>query len=219
MGQSLNQTIEPQWLQDRTVQAIDQHVAAVVHEDPQWVLAARARILKVALARARKDYDQWWKLNAQEVHPEEWKREMEARAKALEQQIADAKTHYEDGRKAGEPYDRRLADYLLRDVPGLLKELASLRSRLYYQAHPVTNSKRSPLGESQIAAAKAYPFESLLEFKNKRALCPFHPDTHPSFSLHRNRGTCWACGWRGDTVDFVMQIEGLSFPDAVRRLA
>lgn len=51
--------------------------------------------------------------------------------------------------------------------------------------------------------------------------CPFHEDHDPSLKISPNRGTyhCYACNSKGDTIRFVQEIERVSFPEAVRRLA
>ena len=56
---------------------------------------------------------------------------------------------------------------------------------------------------------------------NHMGLCPFHSEKSPSFSVHAGRQFyhCFGCGVGGDVFSFLMQIEGVSFPDAVRRLA
>ena len=52
-------------------------------------------------------------------------------------------------------------------------------------------------------------------------LCPFHNEKTPSFSVSPERGFfhCFGCGAGGTVFNFVMQIEGLSFPEAMRSLA
>ena len=56
-------------------------------------------------------------------------------------------------------------------------------------------------------------------------LCPFHDEKTPSFRVnlpgHRFAGRfrCHGCGERGDVLDFVRKLEGISLQDAVRRLA
>ncbi|TWI67233.1 DNA primase [Desulfobotulus alkaliphilus] len=52
-------------------------------------------------------------------------------------------------------------------------------------------------------------------------LCPFHVEKTPSFSVDPEKQMyhCFGCGAGGDVFSFVMQSEGLSFPDAVRSLA
>lgn len=51
--------------------------------------------------------------------------------------------------------------------------------------------------------------------------CPFHEEQHASFHITPSRGfyKCFGCGKGGDVFRFVEEIEGISFPDALRRLA
>ncbi len=53
------------------------------------------------------------------------------------------------------------------------------------------------------------------------ACCPFHSEKSPSFHVdeRRNRYKCFGCGESGDHFKFLMEIEGLSFPEAVEELA
>ncbi len=57
--------------------------------------------------------------------------------------------------------------------------------------------------------------------KNFKALCPFHTERTPSFHVSPalNRFHCFGCGASGDAFTFLMRIEGLSFQEALRRLA
>ena len=52
-------------------------------------------------------------------------------------------------------------------------------------------------------------------------LCPFHKEKTPSFTVSEEKGFfhCFGCGAHGDVVGFVMRSDGLSFPEAVERLA
>ena len=52
-------------------------------------------------------------------------------------------------------------------------------------------------------------------------LCPFHEERTPSFSVKPAEGFyyCFGCEAGGDTIRFVQEKEGLSFPDAVEALA
>ena len=56
---------------------------------------------------------------------------------------------------------------------------------------------------------------------NLWGLCPFHHEKTPSFSVNESRQIfhCFGCGKGGGAIRFVMEIENLSFPDAVRKLA
>ena len=53
------------------------------------------------------------------------------------------------------------------------------------------------------------------------ALCPFHNEKSPSFTIHKkhNSWKCFGCGLGGDAIDFVMKHQATSFPDAVRVIA
>ncbi len=54
-----------------------------------------------------------------------------------------------------------------------------------------------------------------------QALCPFHEDTKPSFSvnLHTGRFRCFGCDNRGSVFDFYMERNSVDFPEAKRALA
>ena len=56
---------------------------------------------------------------------------------------------------------------------------------------------------------------------NLFGLCPFHGEKTASFSVAPDKGIyyCFGCHKGGNAVNFMMEIEGLSYPDAVRSLA
>lgn len=56
---------------------------------------------------------------------------------------------------------------------------------------------------------------------NYVGLCPFHNDTHPSFSVSPSRGIChcFTCGKGGNAVHFLMELEQMTYPEALRWLA
>jgi DNA primase len=57
--------------------------------------------------------------------------------------------------------------------------------------------------------------------RNWVGLCPFHDEKTPSFSVNAERGFfhCFGCGAGGTVFNFLMKVEGLTFPDSVRSLA
>jgi DNA primase len=57
--------------------------------------------------------------------------------------------------------------------------------------------------------------------RNFVGLCPFHNEKTPSFSVNAERGFfhCFGCGAGGSVFNFIMRVEGLTFPEAVRSLA
>ncbi|MFR9756948.1 DNA primase [Streptomyces sp. TR06-5] len=54
-----------------------------------------------------------------------------------------------------------------------------------------------------------------------KGLCPFHDEKSPSFHISPSKGFyhCFGCQEGGDTLDFVMKVDHLSFSEAVERLA
>ena len=56
---------------------------------------------------------------------------------------------------------------------------------------------------------------------NLFGLCPFHSEKTPSFSVSTDKQIyhCFGCGKGGGVINFIMEIENLSYPDAVRFLA
>ncbi len=60
-----------------------------------------------------------------------------------------------------------------------------------------------------------------LRGKEFSGLCPFHNEKSPSFTVNDQKGFyhCFGCAAHGDVISFVMQNEGMSYPDAVVKLA
>ena len=56
---------------------------------------------------------------------------------------------------------------------------------------------------------------------NRFGLCPFHNEKTPSFSVSPSRQYfhCFGCGKGGDVITFIMEIEGLTYPEALEYLA
>ena len=52
-------------------------------------------------------------------------------------------------------------------------------------------------------------------------LCPFHREKTPSFSVNADRGVfyCFSCKTGGGAIDFLMKLEGITYPEAIERLA
>ncbi len=64
-----------------------------------------------------------------------------------------------------------------------------------------------------------------VELKKKGAnwmgCCPFHQEKTPSFSVSASKGfyKCFGCGKGGNIFTFLMEIEGLNFPEAIKEVA
>jgi len=54
--------------------------------------------------------------------------------------------------------------------------------------------------------------------RHKKALCPFHSDTHPSLSFKRHRYKCFVCGAGGDVIDLVGRLANTAPLETVREL-
>ena len=54
-----------------------------------------------------------------------------------------------------------------------------------------------------------------------KGLCPFHDDKTPSFSVSPARGVCkcFSCGKGGNSVHFIMEMEQMSYVEALKHLA
>jgi len=54
-----------------------------------------------------------------------------------------------------------------------------------------------------------------------KGLCPFHREKTPSFIVTpaRQRYHCFGCATGGDVISFTMEVEGVTFPEAVEILA
>lgn len=57
--------------------------------------------------------------------------------------------------------------------------------------------------------------------KNYKGLCPFHNEDTPSFIVNPEKrlAHCFGCGSGGNPLKFLMQIENISFPEAIKKLA
>ncbi len=55
---------------------------------------------------------------------------------------------------------------------------------------------------------------------NHQGLCPFHQEKSPSFNVNSTRQIfhCFGCGVGGNVFSFLMRMEGVSFPEAVKRM-
>ena len=56
---------------------------------------------------------------------------------------------------------------------------------------------------------------------NWMGCCPFHQEKTPSFSVSPTKGfyKCFGCGKGGNAYTFLMEMEGLNFPEAIQRVA
>ena len=75
---------------------------------------------------------------------------------------------------------------------------------------------RHPLGDAVEAAGIALTGKGRV----RQGVCPFHQEAEGSFTVYADseRFWCFGCGAGGDVLDFVGRMEGLTLPEAIRRL-
>ena len=75
---------------------------------------------------------------------------------------------------------------------------------------------RQPLGDAVEAAGVALHGKGRV----RQGVCPFHQEAEGSFTVYGDteRFYCFGCGAGGDVLDFVQRMEGLTLPEAIRRL-
>jgi hypothetical protein len=98
------------------------------------------------------------------------------------------------------------------------------RIREYQYRLNVPRGREGHIGDVEIRHAKE---KDIREFfigslrkmgKDSVGLCPFHNDKHPSFTIYNEgrRFKCFSCGITGDTPDFIMKTQNLTFLEAVK---
>ncbi|SDT27480.1 DNA primase [Halopseudomonas xinjiangensis] len=77
------------------------------------------------------------------------------------------------------------------------------------------------LGRSDIVEVVGSRLKLKKTGKNFSALCPFHNEKSPSFSVSPDKQFyyCFGCGAGGNAISFIMDFERLDFPQAVEELA
>ena len=75
---------------------------------------------------------------------------------------------------------------------------------------------RHPLGDAVEAAGIVLHGRGRV----RQGVCPFHQEAEGSFTVYEDsqRFWCFGCGVGGDVLDFVGRMEGLTLPEAIRRL-
>lgn len=68
-----------------------------------------------------------------------------------------------------------------------------------------------------VSTKDAASFYGIKINKHNMCLCPFHGDKHPSMKIDKYY-YCFACGEKGDVINFVSKLHGLSPLDATKQL-
>ena len=110
----------------------------------------------------------------------------------------------------------------LQLLGGVIKDVEKKQYGLKCQVNYLKNNTQPTSGISghHIEQARNYPIEDLLGIElGRRILCPFHDDHHPSASVKNNKLRCFTCNKTWNSIDYLMEHDGLSFIDAVKRLS
>ncbi len=159
----------------------------------------------------------------QKDFPEDWQRER--RMEYLKEELAGLiVTIWQQMDRHGDFVRRnRLLEMILtrETIDGLTEQALKTLTEIHVLRDAAKGKVRpDEITPDMIQRAREYPFARLYEFKRNMARCPFHDDKTPSFALMKdNTARCFgACGKSWDTIAFVREKEGLSFPEAVRWL-
>jgi len=136
--------------------------------------------------------------------------------KRLNCHIAGCEENYSDSFKQNVPYWLRK---ITLDLSGYKESKKELKKLLAEQRAKTSNKEiKGKITEEDIQRAKEYPFENLIEVNRNFGICPYHEDKHPSFFVKNNWGHCFTCNKSVDTIQFVMDMQNLTFIEAVRFL-
>jgi len=135
-------------------------------------------------------------------------------------ELAETIDWFMEEAKAATGDDRRLCElFAMGEVDVYFAELRELR-RL---TRTINGQPPAPgrITDEQIAAARSYPIEQVIDFVRGKAPAPCHEDKNPSLSWDRkrNRAHCFVCHKDFSALDYLIEHQGLKFVDAVKRLA
>ena len=107
---------------------------------------------------------------------------------------------------------------------GAGKEYMNALNKLYSRPRPDTRAIKAAISPADFYQCELPDMPSSNQGGwRDGGLCPFHADNHAgSFRVHLETGAfcCFSCGAKGgDVIAFTMQRDGLSFSDALKRLA
>lgn len=100
-----------------------------------------------------------------------------------------------------------------------LEEIIAIKD---YMKKPRNQHHDDRITDGQIEAARNADIRALIGFDRQgKATAPCHEDKRPSLVFLSRTGKAWCpvCDRKFNAVDWLMEVEGLTFPEAVRRLA
>jgi hypothetical protein len=115
--------------------------------------------------------------------------------------LAESVAYFEDRQEAATGDDRRLCELFTLDVLGAFLDEARELQRL---TRAIKGKPAAPgrITDEQIAAARAFPIEQMVDFVKGKAPAPCHEDKTPSLSWDRkrNKAHCFATASFSDWI-------------------
>ena len=142
---------------------------------------------------------------------------LQPQIKQLEREIWGAERRME---RSSDPLVKALTESFIADHKRALRPLKLEASALLNhvngrEAVPVAGR----ITPEMIEQARQYPITSIIEFPTGRhRCCPFHEDSNPSMALYENHVHCFVCNRSWDSISATMELDGVSFRDAVLAL-
>lgn len=106
----------------------------------------------------------------------------------------------------------------IRLCRGRIKEMSNqldkIEKEMFYTMNPREDNYE------RVRLAKEVPFPEIWDFnKFGQAVCPFHADKDPSMKYYPKSNTvhCFSCARTWDTIQFVRELDNLSFSEAVAK--
>ena len=142
---------------------------------------------------------------------------LQPQIKHLEREIWGAERRME---RSNDPLVKALTESFIRDHEKVLRPLKLEATALLNHV----NGKEAVqvagrITPEMIDQARQYPITSIIDFPNGRhRCCPFHEDSNPSMALYDNHVHCFVCNRSWDSISATMELDGVSFREAVLAL-
>jgi hypothetical protein len=142
---------------------------------------------------------------------------LQPQIKHLEREIWGAQKRIE---RSTDPLVKALAESLIKNLG---KDLRPLKFEAKSLLNHVNGRESVPVAgiitTEMIEQARQYPITSIIEFpKGRHRCCPFHDDSNPSMALYDNHVHCFVCSRSWDSISAMMELDDVSFKEAVLSL-
>jgi hypothetical protein len=142
---------------------------------------------------------------------------LQPQIKHLEREIWGAQRRIE---RSSDPLTKALIASLINDQE---KELRPLKLEATALLNHVNGKEAGPVAgkttPEMIEQARQYPITSIIDFpKGRHRCCPFHEDSNPSMALYDNHVHCFVCNRTWDSISATMELDGVTFREAVLAL-